>query len=292
MHSDDQPQASFDWRAHLAVHPAAELFPPLSEAELRELAEDIRANGLRTSIVTCGGGELIDGRNRLDALALAGLLYATDGHLHLKTWTGTRWAELSGDKIDFQHVHGADPYAIALSFNVHRRHLTAEQKRELVAKLVTAKPELSDRQLGKLAASSKNTVAAVRTELEARGQIDHVEKREDSKGRKQPARKSKPVNPKKTAASPRDDAETSGEQMKARHAAAEAQVELPPRSAAVIALAADTPCEFDGHVLRLLQMINKARPGRFALRTGVSAADLRQLAGFLTEVASERPSGE
>ena len=42
MH-DNKP---INWRDHLAVHPAAELFPLLSEtdpAALKELAEDIRA---------------------------------------------------------------------------------------------------------------------------------------------------------------------------------------------------------------------------------------------------------
>jgi hypothetical protein len=30
----------FNWRDHLKVHPAADLFPLMSEAELKELAED------------------------------------------------------------------------------------------------------------------------------------------------------------------------------------------------------------------------------------------------------------
>jgi hypothetical protein len=34
------------WRDHLPVHPAADLFPLMSESELRELGEDIKANGL------------------------------------------------------------------------------------------------------------------------------------------------------------------------------------------------------------------------------------------------------
>ena len=43
--------ASFDWRALLAVHPAADLFPLLPDSELQELASDIEANGLRTPII-------------------------------------------------------------------------------------------------------------------------------------------------------------------------------------------------------------------------------------------------
>ena len=114
------------------MHAAAELFPPLSEVELDELAEDIQKNGLHVPIVswssTEGGEEqVLEGRSRLDALARKGLLYETEGHLHLRSWTGTKWGELSGDRIQFQHLVGGDPFAIALSFNIRRRHLTPEQ---------------------------------------------------------------------------------------------------------------------------------------------------------------------
>ena len=67
------------WRDHIKVHPAADLFPMMSESELRELGEDIKENGQRVQVVLwkdpSPGGEywLIDGRNRLDAMALAGL---------------------------------------------------------------------------------------------------------------------------------------------------------------------------------------------------------------------------
>src|SRR5262245_47906488 len=83
------------WRDVLKVHPAAELFPLMSEAELRELGEDIKKTGLkmpltvwspdkklnpdfisaRTVPPTC---ELLDGRNRLDALELIGIKLVTD----------------------------------------------------------------------------------------------------------------------------------------------------------------------------------------------------------------------
>jgi hypothetical protein len=194
---------AFDWRKHLPVHEAAELFPLLPEAELKELAADIQANGLRTQIVTYSGTDdaggclhspiLLDGRNRLDALALLGLLYETgDHHLGLKRWTDNKgWIDRSGDRIDAhaQYLFGGDPYALVLSYNVHRRHLNAEQRRDLIAKLLKAQPEKSDRAIAKQAKADKNTVAAVRAKKEARGEIHHVEKRTDTKGRKQPAKK-------------------------------------------------------------------------------------------------------
>jgi hypothetical protein len=82
-----------------------------------------------------------------------------------------------------------DPTKYVISVNLHRRHLTAEQKRDLIGKLLKAAPEKSDRQIGKMAQVSKNTAKSVRDELEARGEIDHVETRTDTKGRKQAARK-------------------------------------------------------------------------------------------------------
>ena len=61
------------------------------------------------------------------------------------------------------------------------------------------------------------TVGKVRAEKEARGEIPHVEKRKDTKGRKQPAKK--PVA--KPAADAADTAASSAAAMKAKHAARE-----------------------------------------------------------------------
>jgi hypothetical protein len=46
--------------------------------------------------------------------------------------------------------------------------------------------------------------------------------------------------------------------------------------------------EFDGHVLRLAQIINRAEPERFA-RTSVDVDKLLQLSRFLAEVARQQP---
>ena len=72
------------WRDVLKIHPAAELFPRMSDDELRELAADIKAHGLKQPIVSwspgyVGDGEkdrpryVLDGISRLDAMELAGL---------------------------------------------------------------------------------------------------------------------------------------------------------------------------------------------------------------------------
>ena len=50
------------------VHPAAELFPMMSDPELEELAADIAKNELQQPIVYVRD-ELLDGRNRIAAIA-------------------------------------------------------------------------------------------------------------------------------------------------------------------------------------------------------------------------------
>ena len=181
------PKLARPWRDILKIHPTAEMFPLLSEAELKELSDDIEAHGLQTPVVLFGACDddpcLIDGRNRLDALQALGLLTVDDrGHLkwagrrgfdcwHLLQWTGRR----------------GDPYDLVLSFNVHRRHLNAEQKCDLIEKVVKAKPTASNLAVAKQVKADDKTVAKVRRDLEARSEIPNVEVRTDSKGRKQPA---------------------------------------------------------------------------------------------------------
>jgi ParB-like chromosome segregation protein Spo0J len=73
------PEQPFNWRTHLPVHPAAALYPLLSESDpiaFKELVDDIKVNGLIEPLVFWNGDgqDLLDGRNRLDALAALGLL--------------------------------------------------------------------------------------------------------------------------------------------------------------------------------------------------------------------------
>ena len=49
-----------NWRSDLSVHPAADLFPLMSEAELRELGEDIKKNGLQSPIIVMSGPGIDD----------------------------------------------------------------------------------------------------------------------------------------------------------------------------------------------------------------------------------------
>lgn len=175
--------APFNWRAHLNVHPAAEFFPLMSEAELKELAEDISANGLVDPIVLWMKDDklLLDGRNRLDAMALAGLL-GVNKH-------GDLCDVKSSNLIKLQVFNDGDPYAIAVSFNVHRRHLTSEQKRQLLAKLFKVDPEKSNRQVAKTIGVDDKTAAKVRKDLERTAEIPQLKKTKGKDGKKRPAMK-------------------------------------------------------------------------------------------------------
>jgi len=181
------------WRDVLKVHPAAGLFPTMSLDELKALGEDIKKNGFRAPIVLWaatsdhhGEWQLLDGRNRLDAAELAGIEVVsirTDKggfvdvnapHRYLYGRDGGRSA-LDGTSLT------ADPYEYVLSANVHRRHLTGEQKRELIAKVLKAQPGSSNRKIAALTKVDDKTVGAVREKLEARAEIPHVDKRQDSR---------------------------------------------------------------------------------------------------------------
>jgi hypothetical protein len=171
---DKQVRLTAPWRDWLAIHPAAELFAPLDAKDLDALAGDIKQHSLRTpvSIIKSESGFiLVDGRNRLDALALLG-----------------RKIEINDSRI-FQHLSAdIDVYAYVISANIHRRHLTGEDKQRLTAELLKANPEKSNRQIAATVKVDHKTVGTVRSEMEGRGEIPHVDKRTDTKGRKQPAK--------------------------------------------------------------------------------------------------------
>jgi hypothetical protein len=176
------------WRETLAVHPAANLLPLMSPIELAQLGEDIKANGLRLPIAITSDGQLLDGRNRLDAMEAAGVEFkikrTTNGEpVHI---------DIAGGDLSFAEVvTTTDPVAFVISANIHRRHLTAEQRQHLLITLIARAPEKSDRQFGKEVGVDHKTIASARAKGEDVGSIPHVVTRTDTKGRKQPACKSR-----------------------------------------------------------------------------------------------------
>jgi hypothetical protein len=173
----------------LKFHPAADLFPLMEGTEFDKLVADIKANGLREKI-DLYEGKIVDGRNRYRALLRLDINRSADDKQFFRK---ALYAHSAGGEIAAHEQSNDDKVrAYIISRNIHRRHLTAEQRRDLIAKLVQAQPEKSDRAIGKMAKADGKTVAAVRAEQEERAEIPHVEKRIDTKGRKQPAAKKPP----------------------------------------------------------------------------------------------------
>src|SRR5687767_6107428 len=74
------PAARSSWRDRYQVHPCAEIFPMMTEAELDALAQDIKLSGIRELPITWTIGGityLIDGRNRCEALDRLGQTITT-----------------------------------------------------------------------------------------------------------------------------------------------------------------------------------------------------------------------
>jgi hypothetical protein len=111
------------------VHPAADIFPMMSDAELQELAADIAQNGLIHSIITDNDDQIVDGRNRLKACKMAGV------------------------EPRFEKLNGQDPLAYIVSVNLRRRNLTKGQQAMALAMIY---PELGQHGRGKKAPATAN----------------------------------------------------------------------------------------------------------------------------------------
>jgi hypothetical protein len=93
------------------IHPTAAIFPMMADSALNELAADIKEHGLRDPIVMYEG-KVLDGRNRLEACHRAGV------DPTFIEWEGT------GSVVSW-----------IVSVNLHRRHLTYQQRAMIAAKV-------------------------------------------------------------------------------------------------------------------------------------------------------------
>ena len=179
------------WREVVKIHPEADKLPLLGKGELRALADDIKANGLMHRVQTffdlkTNAEVLWDGRNRLDAIELNGRS------------TVTAVGKLKEDLRQCGPTSiGNDPAAYVISANLHRRHLSAEQKRDLIARLLKADPSKSNSSVADTAKVDDKTVAAVRDKLESTSEIPKLDKTTGRDGKSRPAKK--PRKPAKAA---------------------------------------------------------------------------------------------
>ena len=85
----------------------------MGDDELAELGEDIKARGLIEPI-KFRGAELIDGRNRMEAMERAGIK-VDNGHKH--------------------HLPAIDAVAYIIGANIRRRHLSSGQLADILVTL-------------------------------------------------------------------------------------------------------------------------------------------------------------
>lgn len=183
--ADRRREAQQAWRNVLQIHPAAALFPMLSPDELDALAKDIAEHGLAERIVytgTPGAFVLLDGRNRLDALAQHGR-HAVDDRGH-------PLPEYCEHRTDIPDVA-----AWSISKNIKRRHLTAAQRRDLIAELLKLTPDRSNNAIAKTINVDDKTVAAVRSKLEATSEIPKLTTTIGTDGKTRPAKKTSTTPP-------------------------------------------------------------------------------------------------
>jgi hypothetical protein len=125
-------------------HPLAETYPLMEGDEFEALVKDIEDNDLIEPI-TLHEGKILDGRNRYNAC---------------------RRISHKFGKFDFKNLpDGKDPLLFVISKNSARRHLTTEQKRDVIAKLLLQRPNASSRLIASIARVSHHTVEDVRQKL-------------------------------------------------------------------------------------------------------------------------------
>jgi hypothetical protein len=218
MKQKSTAEGKLSWRdaARIQIHPACELLPPMPPEQVPELGADIRAKGLNEPVVIIEMAVpranglfyandprvqlVLDGRSRLDGMEAAGIYVVNkQGQLDNELFKRA-FAKASRRLEDYLLVldtDEVDPFAFVISANIHRRqlHLTAAQKRELIEKLLKLNPEKSNRQIAETAKASHVTVGAVRTEIEATGQIDQLTKTTGKDGKARARKKKVAANP-------------------------------------------------------------------------------------------------
>lgn len=134
-----------------------QFLPPLTDDEYAALKADITENGVLVPIVYDQNGDIIDGHHRAKIAAELGIIDVP-----------TKTVEIDDEE------HGR---RLARVHNLARRHLSRQQRRQLIAEEITADPDRSDRAIGRLLGVDHKTVGSVRRELA--GEVPHHEEIDD-----------------------------------------------------------------------------------------------------------------
>lgn len=144
-----------------------QVMPPLTADEYADLEQSIKANGVQVPITVDSDGNIVDGHHRAEIAA------------RLEKHCPRVVAE--GDETAMR--------SLAFSLNLHRRHLSRDQKRALVEASLKADPHLSDREHARRTGVSPTTAGDVRSDLESSGLVSSLDTRTGADGVAQPASK-------------------------------------------------------------------------------------------------------
>lgn len=157
------------------TQPMFQFFEPLPADEYAALKADIAKRGVLVPIEYDEEGNILDGHHR----------HRICQELGIKDFPRVvrRFSSLEEKE---EHI---------VTLNVRRRHLTSEQKRKWAEWFLRRHPEWSNRRIAAEVGLSDPTVARVREELEAEGEVLKVSTRVGKDGVAQPAAKPKPAPP-------------------------------------------------------------------------------------------------
>jgi ParB-like chromosome segregation protein Spo0J len=151
-----------------------QVMPPLSAEDRDALKESIRANGVLVPVEEDEHANILDGYHRVEL-----------------------WHELRAEGVrlpDYPRIirpglTDAEKRAHARALNLSRRHLTREQRRQLIEDQLRETPERSDNQIADALGVDDKTVAKRRQHLEATSEIPKLERTVGADGKSRPARR-------------------------------------------------------------------------------------------------------
>jgi ParB-like chromosome segregation protein Spo0J len=138
--------------------------PPLPPDQYQALRNNIAINGVLVPILVDSDGshrKIIDGSHRK----------------RIADELGYECPELVQGGLD-----ESEKKTLARALNLARRHLSSEQKRQLIADQLEETPDWTNRRVAKMLGVSHPTVADVRAELDSVGKIYQLDRRVGSDG--------------------------------------------------------------------------------------------------------------
>lgn len=146
--------------------PVYQLLPPLTDEEYAALKADIQERGVQVAVEFDEVGNVLDGHHRLRACQELGI--EDFPRLVRRGMT---------EQEKRRHVR---------ALNLNRRHLSREQRRELIGAELIDDPNRSNRQIAEALNVDHKTVGSVREGLESIGEIPQLENLQTANGRTYP----------------------------------------------------------------------------------------------------------